>query len=349
MPRHLLDIVVKAISQMDVPALRSLLSEAYTYQNATKEVFITKISEQFDRFRAAGDTLLIPSAGKCSSENCDNCGRLGFRFIGNKSRNYLSFIFEKQNEDLTDIFSCRDFRTEKDEVLAKEYDLLVLIDEEAGFKKDMGFHILLSDALEAMEVINQLPNLELSFDFLKSWILQYENSFSKMDKRTPFFFNLRWSTFLVTYRDCAKIYHYFEKSLGLLKTAAAELPDEQDEEAVIKWILSWSQLFNELYEIEDIQLFDLLNNDEKRSFRLVGEPFGFYNKLYNQFTAYNDRMLDKYSIYTHEEMNYHMEQDEEFLENMNNLAFHLEQRSKAREIGVEYRLYPNGTPDGQDL
>lgn len=338
----LLDQVVQAICQMDVPALHTLLSSSYTYNDVYKDVFISKLDEVFYRYREAGDSHLTASPGQCAGKNCNNCGIKGFRFIGELSRNYLDLLFEWDGTELTDIFNCGLFETLQADVLGKEFDIDIMDDELANFKKDIDHHILLSNAMEALEVLQNLTNHEISYAQLKNWILKYENSYEKMKKRTKPLQKMKWSLFMSVYSKCEEVFQFFEENGPSLKKLLAEMPDEKEEDALIRWTLSCSA-FMDLRTLSVSYGLDLIEVHRKKivhSMQFKGEPFDSFIVLQTLHEKHLSRLLAKYRIYSLQEMDDYLSSDIDF----SDLAFHLDQRTKARELGIEYPLYPDGIP-----
>jgi hypothetical protein len=81
---------------MDIAKLRLQLKDDYTYDETTKEIFLNKIESVFEAQKNLGDTELIIYKGACAGKKCDNCGKKGYRFIGNHSRSYIDLLFENE-------------------------------------------------------------------------------------------------------------------------------------------------------------------------------------------------------------------------------------------------------------
>jgi len=100
---------------MDIEKLRLYLKDKYTYEDTTKEKFLNEIEQIFEAHRNSGDTELIIYKGACAgSKICDNCGKKGYRFVGNHSKNYMDLLFEFEGDDIKDIYSCSYFETDVD-------------------------------------------------------------------------------------------------------------------------------------------------------------------------------------------------------------------------------------------
>jgi hypothetical protein len=96
---------------MDIAKLRLQLKDDYTYDETTKEIFLNKIESVFEAQKNLGDTELIIYKGACAGKKCDNCGKKGYRFIGNHSRSYIDLLFEIEGNEIKDITACAKFKT----------------------------------------------------------------------------------------------------------------------------------------------------------------------------------------------------------------------------------------------
>lgn len=108
-----LDAVVYFIQLMDINMIDDLLEDDITYQNLKKSVFLNKLDDAFALFIEGGDTYLVSVYGFCEHIQCHYLKK-GFRFTGNKSRNYMDIIFIQKNGIIEDIFECVQFCLNKE-------------------------------------------------------------------------------------------------------------------------------------------------------------------------------------------------------------------------------------------
>src|SRR5690554_3883593 len=104
--------ILKAFTTMDIDTLHLHLKD-YSYQDTTKAVFLRELENVFVNFKQAGDTELFIYEGHCIGKSCSNCGKKGYRFVGNHSKGYLDMIFETEGDDILDIYSCAIFKSDK--------------------------------------------------------------------------------------------------------------------------------------------------------------------------------------------------------------------------------------------
>ena len=103
------DAVLHFFHELDIDMLDAILDSDRTYQDFKKDVFIAKLTQSFNEFLEAGDTCLEMYPGHCNSNSC-NFNSKGFRFIGNRSKNFMDLIIDIQNGAVKDIYECSFFK-----------------------------------------------------------------------------------------------------------------------------------------------------------------------------------------------------------------------------------------------
>lgn len=127
--------IIHAITELDISKLEVLLDEDKTYQDTTKEMFISKLSEAFIKFKESKDDSLYFREGKCGSKLCKNRGCKGYTFIGNNSRLHMDLIFEESNNEIVDIYHCNDFSSS--EVRIKSMQVYINVKEDEKVAKEL--------------------------------------------------------------------------------------------------------------------------------------------------------------------------------------------------------------------
>jgi hypothetical protein len=103
-----LEAVIHFIEKMDIQKLDELLLKG-TYSSISKDTFMKQLSGVFDDLNNSGDTVLYSEPGVC--QGCQNgCG--GFTFFSNNSRNYIEVVIKSEDEKVTDIFECSQFKND---------------------------------------------------------------------------------------------------------------------------------------------------------------------------------------------------------------------------------------------
>jgi hypothetical protein len=100
------EAVLYFLCRLDIDMVNELLDPTRTYADLPKARFIEKLGVAFNKFIYAGDESLSLEAGFCSSLDCDNCGSLGYTFIGNVSGHFMDLIVMEEEGKIIDIFDC---------------------------------------------------------------------------------------------------------------------------------------------------------------------------------------------------------------------------------------------------
>lgn len=113
------ETVLYFIQRLDIEMIDDLLKDDRTYQEMSKKVFLDKLDNAFQEFLDGGDSFLKMYGGYCSCEEC-NYKSCGYCFIGNHSKNYFNLIVEIENDEIKDIYECRQFRCDKSRAIKKK-------------------------------------------------------------------------------------------------------------------------------------------------------------------------------------------------------------------------------------
>jgi hypothetical protein len=104
-----LEAVIHFIEKMNIQKLDELLL-LNRYAGISKSKFLTELKGVFQEFNDAGDTVLYASQGVC--KGC-KVGCSGYTFLSNKSRNYIDLVIVSENDKVTDIYECNQFKNER--------------------------------------------------------------------------------------------------------------------------------------------------------------------------------------------------------------------------------------------
>ena len=103
-----LEAIIHFIEKMDIQKLDALLLKQ-SYSSISKAKFMEELKGVFDRFNDSKDTVLYAEPGIC--QGCNN-GCEGFTFLSNKSRNYIDLVIKSEDNIVTDIFECSQFKND---------------------------------------------------------------------------------------------------------------------------------------------------------------------------------------------------------------------------------------------
>lgn len=339
--------ILTAFSQMDIEKLHLLLNDDYSYQDTTKEIFLEKIKEIFDTHRNSGDTELRYYKGKCNSNECENCGTGGYRFVGNSSKNYLDLLFVQQGDDVKDIFNCGNFKSDEETGDLNNSDYISINrDDEVTFEKTPSYWLNLNDALKAYNQIITAPQQTFTLDEISYWLKRNWYTAEKIGPHDIFTGSMRWTPFVNLYAALKELSNFIEVYQHQIVEAAGEIKNLNDEPAIIEWLLKYEDMYHNIpYELKYGDWGWVASDWGKLTiFEIVTAPTV---KALVDFLSYcNDKhtaMITKYSIYTPEEDS-EIFNSPEYQKGDNflySLHHHLTKREEARELGMDIPLFIN--------
>jgi hypothetical protein len=340
------ELIIEAFAAMNSTALEILLEDTKTYQDASKEVFLEKVEELFLAHKNSGDDYLFSYPGKCGAENsrCDNCGKTGYRFVGNHSNHYFDFIFEIGRETVSDIYDCSRFETtETIENLASQASLDFDEDEKAYFVKTPEYLSKVSAAKEAFSEISTTPPQLLDYEQLSYWVDKHAILSERIGEFDIFEPIMKWTPFVRLYSDLKAIKDYLDLNFKSIQNANQEYKTLQTEQDYIDWIVNYYAVFDPAPS--DLQ-YSLTLEKSVVSCKIYNHTTLFFQgqeflEAYHFFKNYetkNAELLKKYCVYNDEEY-WEKWNDNNFKDDLSNLNYHLQQRDALSKIGVEIPFY----------
>ena len=334
--------IINAFSEMNSTALEILLDDTKTYQDATKEVFLEKVEELFLAHKNSGDDYLFSYPGKCCAEisRCDNCGKTGYRFVGNHSNNYIDFIFEIGHETVSDIYDCSRFETtETIENLAIQASLDFDEDEKAYFVKTPDYLSKVSAAREAFSEISTTPPQLLDFEQLSYWVDKHAILSERIGEFDIFEPIMKWTPFVRLYSDLKEIRDYLNLNFKSIQNANQHNKTLQTEQDYIDWIVKYYAVFDPApadlkysLTLEKSVVSCKIDNDTTLFFH--GQEFLEAYHFFKNYETKNEELLKKYCVYNDAEY-WEKWNDNNFKEDLSNLNYHLQQRDALAKIGIE--------------
>lgn len=102
-------VLLEATERLDIEMFSEFYIHTEDYKNS-KRLFLEKnLATAFSKFKEIGDTSLEANLGIC---NRCNKGCHGHILIGNKSKNYMSLLFENDNNKIIGLTECADLKTQ---------------------------------------------------------------------------------------------------------------------------------------------------------------------------------------------------------------------------------------------
>ncbi len=300
------ELIMEAICQMNISLLEVLLDDKRTYQGATKQLFLSRLEEQFQYLKREGNVYLTPLMGGCDSRFCDK-NHEGFAFVGDQSGNHLDLIFEEEELTYSDIFDCKWFDAgSQNKEYGRKHSVLIFQDEihPEGFPQEL---LLLTDACKKAyeEIVRE--GLIVNDEIAKNWLRTYRSLYQCFKKavdnfRYPYLFDELYERLHDLYR-CLRW-----NEMAIMANKEWDRIDLNEELEILKWLVLYEDLQDELCSliITQTQEPDYPIPDDGRPFwdypfKFDLQEFDEVVKFNNIIDAYYDKMLDKYNTMDEDE------------------------------------------------
>jgi len=336
--------ILNAFSSMDIETLRCNLKDDYSYEDTTKEIFLAEIEKIFKRRKNAGDTMLLIYEGKCTDGNCNN---KGYRFVGNRSKSYIDLVFVTKKEDIINIFSCEDFKTDTEiKDIGIKTVININLDDKHSFDKTSEYWAKVNAAEAAWnEIITSPPRL-VNFDELTHWISKHAVTNELIGSYDAFNSIMKWTPFSLIYSELKEIRDYLAQNIDEIIKANSSVDNINTEADLIEWLMKYEEIGQEApYYL-------------KHSFKKEGDyywwnyqnPIHFKDTIFSQARGFLDyyqkqykTIFEKYATYTDEEISilYNYSDSREETKNLYSLRFHIQNRKNLEAMGtkIPYHIY----------
>ena len=335
----------------NITMLRHFLKDEYYYEETNKEIFLNEIEAIFEAHRNSGDTELLLYQGVCAGKTCSNCGKKGFRFVGNNSKNYTDLIFEIEGDDIKDIYSCMEFKSETEiPGLGTRAFIHINADDRVSFNKTPVYWSLVYATQDAYNELITNPIRNLSFDEMKYWLDKHADLYNRLHGDNIFSPPMRWSTFLMCYYDIKELVSFVSENQNEIRQANRQFKEITREKELIDWVVKYETVYKK--GTLDLLFMRMEDGDEiyfKRpdQYLFRGGLFTEAMKFLLSFLNNNTQLLEKYSIYTPDEESelYSPKSRELDTDKIDTLRFHLEQRKALEDVGINLPYFLKGTKD----
>lgn len=244
MQKRKTQLIFQAFQTMDVSLLRIALDDYKTYQNTYKEVFIQKLEGAFGYFKASGDTRLEVYAGVClggdGEQMCENCGASGYRFVGNRSKCYLNFVFKEGGGYVQDIYYCNGLRIKERQELSGTVYVEVFQDERVDFVPSEAELTMMIQCKNATEELagDRITDLEAGLN----WCERYRDLATQIGGLPRYYYNFPES-FWALYQSFRSINELATRAPVFIEAMADyEQLDSSDDQQLIRWLLIYREL-----------------------------------------------------------------------------------------------------------
>jgi hypothetical protein len=337
--------ILSYFSSMDIDKLRLFLKDEYTYQGTTKEIFINEIEKIFQAYINSGDTKLIIYRGKCAGKKCENCGKKGYRFVGNHLKNYMDLLFEIEGDDIKDIYDCAQFDTDVEiEGLGKKANIYFNVDDRVKFRKTPEYWAKVYAATAAYSEIITKPPKMLDFEEMSYWIDKYADLNSMIGNYGVLKPIMKWTPFSSLYDELKEYRLYISEYESGIKEANCFLKLATSEDKLIDWMLKYEEICNKapsVFKYTFVKKDKYYISEKSNSFILIGDKFNQTLNFINSYQENDKNLLEKYNTYTKEERSEAFNNQDLLNEGIDvfSLRFHLEKRKALEEIGIDIPYY----------
>jgi len=173
------EAIIKYISEMNTEMLSLILEDDKSYMDVSKQTFINKLEDTFDRLRLEGiKTFTTVVKGHCGG-NCNNgCG--GFSFITSNNQS-LDLIFVEENNEIKDIYTCTIFLNNEQIENKREIYISFYEDEKVLFKPSARDLALQKQIAKCLEEFSKFKNNLTSIDDFCEWSENCKKLYDEID------------------------------------------------------------------------------------------------------------------------------------------------------------------------
>lgn len=242
--------IISSFENLDADSLDNLLDETRVYQDVPKSIFVQKLRDFFQDL-IEQDFLVYDF--KAYPGTCNQCskGAKGYSFVNSENYCYAHIIFEENDDEFTDIYSCNNFCSSHSDIKETFYGIYFDDDQEVGFMLNFDELVEKEFCLRAIEEIKQelTDKQVLSIDFMSTWRKKYSKDNDKIDifNNISYTFRREIKGYLGSIRNALSFIELSRKAKFYLDLYQDEI--FIDIEAKMMW------LFACLDDIPDIKLF----------------------------------------------------------------------------------------------
>lgn len=287
--------IITAFENLDANSLDILLDENRIYQDVPKSVFVGKIRDVFQELK---DDEFVICDFKAFPGKCKQCskGASGYSFVNSQNSCYAHIIFEENEEEFTDIYSCNDFCSSHSDIKETFYGIYFDDDQKVDFMLSFDELVEKEFCLRAIEEIKQelIDKKVLSIDFMSTWWEKYDKDDDKIDifNNISYTFRREIKGYLGSVRNALYFIELSRKAKFYLDLYQSKI--FIDIEAKMMW------LFACLHDIPDIKLYlhAKVNEDENLiTFSKINVSFDLMKDYIQLQKVFNDwSYLIPYSV-----------------------------------------------------
>lgn len=228
--------LIQAFKSLDFDALHNLLDKKRSYMDVSKDLFLSKLKQEIDRYSALNlfEKVIEGTCGYC------NKGCKAYKFTA-KNLPSLNLFFEENEGIVTDIYLCNALKVDTPDENDWNIYLSFFEEEKVDFIPSLKYYLNRQKVESATEDFNCLASSNLvSIQELIHWYNKYKSLAADLNLNNPII-SLKYKDFEhldSLYSEVSFLVRNFNKN-HLAQEALREYQriNRDDERSVISWLL----------------------------------------------------------------------------------------------------------------
>ncbi len=338
-----IETVKECFRRMDIEKLRLVLKAEYSYQDTTKEVFLEELESHFSCYKSYGETELLMYTGACGKETCSNKGKGGYRFVSDVTGGHIDLIFEEDDDDIKEIYTCEEFNCNADcGALDVRASLYIQYDKRNSFERTLEYELKLQAAMSALDELFNDKVCDMDLDEIKYWLEKHKETHNSIGGIDPFLPIMKWTAFSALYEEFIKLTTLIDTYGREIESAYDARPDD-NEEKLIDWIISSEELSSKIpYDLPvSVYIKNTYAGDAKNlEINFTDLAIIKLCAFRDFFKSNHEMLMNKYDSYTFDETNEEYAKNDDWAyRNLSKLSFHLNRRKELLDKGISIPLF----------
>lgn len=294
------EAALDCFKKMDAEMLCLLLDNNHTYQDATKEVFVDKVNQIFEKLKSKGDTEILIENGSCACPDCKSETVFGYSFIGNVSFGAFILMFKTEHERIVDIYRCNanyekdgyyepyEFEYENQVIsISDYYSIDIARDEKPDFKPTENYLLFIHNCQTQYAALESKKNTAIDINYIINWL----NQSKELSLSCPLY-NGKHMPFLTKYtflKETVEFLDYMHEAEMAINDF--EFNPIESKDLLIKWLIKYEDLAHEKlllvrFYYQDNQNIENVHMVNEPSFILRKSDFGevfYFTKVFDTY------------------------------------------------------------------
>ena len=170
--------IIEAIKEMDISLLEVVLEDDRSYMDVPKDIFIAKLKDEFVKLKGEGfHKFHRVVEGRCGT--CETSCR-GYSFITMDCQ-YMDMLFEEKDGQITDLYTCSDFRHDEDFLKKHKIDFSFDKEDQIGFEPSPEVLMSMEAVSKAVKEFESYRNNITDLKVISEYYEKYKYIGSKFD------------------------------------------------------------------------------------------------------------------------------------------------------------------------